>query len=105
MTAAACAYLQLSIILSLWYQAPESTGKPDEIVPKLEMFSGGGLLRNMNLSMEEGNRGNYRHSEDSDGSVMRKTGGRTTSKDRHSKQNSEDRQKAWVKGIVSLRSV
>lgn len=44
----------------------------------------------MNLSMEEGNMGNYRHSGDPDGSVMRKTGRRTTSKDRHSKENSED---------------
>lgn len=104
MIAEACAHLQPSIILSLWYQALERAGEPDEIVPKLHLFSGRGLLKNMNLSMEEGNMGNYRHSGDSDGSVMRKTGGRTTSKDRRSEENSEDWQKAWVKGFVSLRS-
>lgn len=59
--------------------------------------------KHQQLSMEEGNMGNYRHRGESDGSVMRKTGGRTP-KERHSKENSEGWQKTRMKGIVSLRS-
>lgn len=67
LVAAGCAHLQPSIILSLWYQAPESTGELDGMVPELHLFSGTGPLRKVNYSMEEGYMRNGRHSGDSDG--------------------------------------
>lgn len=37
----------------------------------------------MNLAMEEGTMGNYKCNGQSEGSVLRKAGGRTTAKDSH----------------------
>ena len=84
--AAKHAQLKCSIILPLWYQVPERAGELDEslhkFVPKLHQFSGKGLLRNTNLAKEErSSMGNYRRNGHSEGSVLQKTGGRTTGKD------------------------
>lgn len=86
--AAACAQLQPRNILRLWYWVPERADELYEglhklFVPKLHHFAGEVLLRNANLAIEEGIMGNYSYNGHSEGSMLRRKRGRTTTKDSH----------------------